>query len=481
MSNLLHHLTILSNATIREALKKIDSAMLGLLFVVDSKNTLLGVITDGDIRRALLQGYTLKDKVKKAANFKPTFVYEEAIADTINALLANSKIKILPVVTKAKKLINYIKFDQQVHFPVAQPIFQGNELRYITNAVLTGWVSSAGKYITKFEEEFATFCKVKYAIACANGTTALHLALLSLGIGPGDEVIVPSLTFIATVNAVKYVGATPVLVDVEKEYWQIDPKKIVEVITKKTKAIIPVHLYGHPAKMDDIKKIARHYKLFIIEDAAEALGAEVKGKVVGSWGDLGTFSFYGNKIITTGEGGMVTTNSKHLADKIRVLRDHGMSKKRRYWHEVLGYNYRMTNLQAALGLAQLENIQKILTRKIEIARWYNRYLANIPGLSLQREAPWAKNVYWMFCVLVKNVGHPRMSRESLIKYLDKEGVETRPFFVPVHLQPIYSEYKKLKLPQSEELSAQGLNLPSSINLRESDIQLIAQKIKKLIV
>lgn len=471
--------TLSTTATIRDALKKIDQNMLGCVFLVDAKNKLKGIVTDGDIRRAFLKGATIKSPVKVAANSKPVFVYVNTSPEKTQAALSNKKIKILPILDRTKTVVDFIKYDQSVYFPVAQPVFEGNELRYVTDAVLSGWVSSAGSYITRFENEFAKFCKTKYAVACSNGTTALHLALLALGIGPGDEVIVPSLTFIATANAVRYVGATPVLVDVEPEYWQIDPASIEAAITKKTKAIIPVHLYGHPAKMDVIKKIAKKHKIFIIEDAAEAIGAEVYKQKVGSWGDLGIFSFYGNKIITTGEGGMVTTNNKKLAESLRVLRDHGMAKNRRYYHEVLGYNYRMTNIQAALGLAQLERIEQILKKKIKIADWYNQNLQNIPALSLQKEASWAKNVYWMFCILVdeKKLG---FSRDTLIAKLKEVGVDTRPFFIPIHSQPIYGEHRALPLPHSHHLGKIGINLPSSVSLTQNDIAVIAKKIKQLL-
>ena len=470
--------TLQLNGTIRDALKKIDQTAVGCVFVVDEHDHLQGIITDGDVRRCLLKGNSLESPISKVINRHPLFAYEGASGDLIKKILGDKKIKILPIVSKKKVLLDFVKYDQSVHFPVAQPVFEGNELQYVTDAVLSGWVSSVGSYITKFEEAFAKFCDVKYAVACSNGTTALQLALLALDIGPGDEVIVPSLTFIASANAVRHVGAKPILVDVEKEYWQIDPSKIELAITARTKAVIPVHLYGHPAQMDEINKIAKRHKLFVIEDAAEATGAEVRGKKVGAWGDVATFSFYGNKIITTGEGGMVTTNDEKLAKKMLVLRDHGMSKERRYWHDVLGYNFRMTNLQAALGLAQLERIDKILKRKQEIARWYKKYLGKTPGLTLQREASWAKNVYWMFSVLVKPAD--AIKRNTIMKKLSIEGVDTRPFFVPIHQQPIYPDYEDLDLPESTSLSVAGINLPSSVNLTEKDIALIARKVKKVL-
>ncbi|MDP3789898.1 MAG: DegT/DnrJ/EryC1/StrS family aminotransferase, partial [Candidatus Omnitrophota bacterium] len=238
--------------------------------------------------------------------------------------------------------------------PVSEPLLKGNELKYLTKCIKSNWISSAGNYVERFEKKFSRCCEAGYGIACTSGTTALHLALTGFGIGRGDEVIIPTFTMIATANAVSYTGAKPVLVDSEPRTWNIDPAKIEEKITRRTKAIIAVHTYGHPAEMDRIRAIAKRYRLFVIEDAAEAHGAEYKGKRAGSIGDAACFSFYANKIITTGEGGMITTNNKKFAEFTGNLRDHAFSKERHFWHKYLGYNYRMTNLQAAVGLAQAE-------------------------------------------------------------------------------------------------------------------------------
>ena|SRR5579872_5902227 len=254
--------------------------------------------------------------------------------------------------------------------PISKPVISPREIQYVTDAVSSGWVSSQGHYLEQFEQKFAEFCNVKHCISTANGTVAIHLALMVLDIGPGDEVIVPDLTFAATANAVILAGAKPVIVDVCKDDWCIDPESVLKNITSKTKAIIPVHLYGHPCKMDELYKIAQDYHLKIIEDAAEAHGAEYRGKRVGGLGDCATFSFYGNKIITTGEGGCITTHSDSIAERARLLRDHGMKKERRYWHTEVGYNYRITNLQAALGLAQLERINDFLADRKRILETY---------------------------------------------------------------------------------------------------------------
>lgn len=278
--------------------------------------------------------------------------------------------------------------------PVAEPMIGKEEEMLVLEALRSGWISSIGKYIQQFEEEFARFCSVKHAITVSNGTAALHVTLVALGIGPGDEVIIPALTYVATANAVTYTGSTPVPVDVESDTWNIDPSKIKEKINPRTKAIIPVHLYGHPADMGPIMEIARKYHLFVIEDAAEAHGALYRNQIVGSIGTVGCFSFFGNKIITTGEGGMITLNNSILAQRIRMLKNQGVSKKRKYFHPEIGFNYRMTNLQAAIGLAQLRKVQKIIDKKIEIARLYQKFLLPlIPKITLHPEAKWAKNVF----------------------------------------------------------------------------------------
>ena len=360
--------------------------------------------------------------------------------------------------------------------PVAEPCLGEEELKNVIEAVKSGWISSKGKFIEEFEKEFAKYCGVKYGIATANGTVALHLALKALGIGKGDEVIVPTLTFVATANAVTYCNAKPVFVDSHPEYWCIDPEKIEEKVTKNTRAIIVVHLYGHPCDMDWIMDIAEDKGLYVIEDCAEAHGAEYKGKKVGAFGDIACFSFYGNKIITTGEGGMCLTNNEELAEKMRLLRDHGMSKHKKYWHAIVGFNYRMTNLQAAIGVAQLKKLDEFIEKKRQIARWYAKELKELEEkglIKLHPEMHWAKCIYWMYSILIENKA--KISRDTLMKRLEEKGIETRPFFVPMHLLPMYSNNEKL--PVAEELERKGLNLPSSININNQTVEIISRFIK----
>jgi perosamine synthetase len=302
------------------------------------------------------------------------------------------------------------------------------------------------------------------------------LALAACGMTKGDEVIIPAFTMIATANAVTYTGAKVVLVDAEPRTYNIDAERIEKKITLRTKAIIVVHIYGHPANMDKILGIAKKYKLYVIEDAAEAHGAEYKGKKVGGIGDVGCFSFYGNKIITTGEGGMVITNNRKIAQRATYLRDHTFSKERHFWHKELGFNYRMTNLQAAIGLAQTENIKEFVERKIKIAKLYNSLLKDINGITLAPHTPGIKNVYWAYSILIeKGFG---INRDRLRCSLANRGIETRAFFIPMHLQPVYSKVCKGHFPVAEEICRKGLYLPSGLKLKKDEIRFIVDSIKK---
>jgi len=369
---------------------------------------------------------------------------------------------------------------QKKTIPVCEPFLNGKEKEYVLDCIKTNWISSRGSYINEFEEKFADFCNCKYGISTTSGTTALHLALVSLGIGPGDQVIIPTYTMVATAFAVIYTGAEPVLVDSEPRTWNIDINKIEEKITSRTRAIMPVHIYGHPCDMDPITKIAKKYGLYIVEDAAEAHGAEYKGRKTGSLGHINCFSFYANKIITTGEGGMVVTNDRKLAEKARQLKDLSHSPSRRFMHNAIGYNYRMTNLQAALGLAQFNNINHYIEARRRNAYRYNSLLKDIPGIELPREEKWAKNVYWMYSILINN--EFGINRDDFMIKLKSEGIETRAFFTPMHRQPVLKKtgyFKKEKYPVSEKIEKRGLYLPSSSSLSDEDIQFICKKIRKI--
>ena len=361
---------------------------------------------------------------------------------------------------------------------IANPILNGNERKYVDECIDTGWISANGRFVQEFENKFAEFCGVKYALACSNGTVSLHLALVALGIGPDDEVIMPTLTYIATANAVKYCGATPVFVDSEIDTWNISIEAIEKAITRKTKAIIPVHLYGLACNMDEICRIAKKYGLFVIEDAAEAHGAEWNGQKVGSIGDIGSFSFFGNKIITTGEGGMVTTNNEELYEKMKHFRSQGVSPQKRYWHTMVAYNYRMTNLQAAVGLAQLENIHWHLEQRSRVNKLYEKHLRNLGNLiSVQKVPDKATHVYWMNSVILSD--EVKKERDIVMEEIEAKNVEMRPLFYPMHIMPPYRDSSVIA-PNAERLSSRGINLPSHGLLEEEHIEYIVKSLYDII-
>lgn len=357
---------------------------------------------------------------------------------------------------------------------VSQPVIGKQEIDAVNKAVSSGWVSSKGEYIEKFEESFAKFCCTEHCVLVSNGTVALHLALEVLNIGEGDEVIVPDLTFVATANVVKMAGAVPVFADISVDDWCLDPSDVEKKITSKTKAIIPVHIYGHPAPMNELQKLAELHGLHLIEDAAEAHGAEYDGKRVGGLGAMATFSFYGNKIITTGEGGAITTNNEKLASRARFLRDHGMSSEKRYWYTEVGYNYRMTNMQAALGYVQLNQIQDFLNERAKILECYKKHL-RIGNIVWNPVGYLAKPVNWITCLVIKDFNSSQ--RDELLLQLSSKGVDTRPFFYPLSTLPMY---ERATCETSLKISSQGLNLPTFPGLKESEIIYICNELSTII-
>jgi perosamine synthetase len=346
--------------------------------------------------------------------------------------------------------------------PVYQPFIGDREREYVNEALDSTWISSKGKFLDRFEQEFAQFAGVSHGVGTANGTVSLHLAFAALGIGPGDEVIVPTFTYVASVNAITYTGARPVFVDSDPVTWNIDPMHMEAAVTPRTRAIEVVHLYGHPADMDPILEVAGRHGLAVVEDAAEAHGARYRGRPVGSLGSVASFSFFGNKIITTGEGGMLVTDDAELDARARHFRGQGVSPTRTYWHDVVGFNYRMTNIAAAIGCAQLERVEHTLAVKREIAGWYRDRLGGAPGINLQVDADWATPVHWMNSVLVE----PAI-RDRLIAFLATKGIETRPFFYSAHTLPMYATGETF--PVAERLSASGINVPSWPGLTEDQV------------
>ena len=374
--------------------------------------------------------------------------------------------------------------------PVNEPRLGDRELSYVAECVRSGWVSSEGRFIGEFEEEWAGYCGMKYGIAVSNGTVALHLALACLDLKAGDEVILPTFTIISCAQAVIYNGGVPVLVDIEPRTWCMDVSQIEARITARTRAIMPVHIYGHPVDMDPVLSLAEKHRLAVIEDAAEVHGAEyLSGRDTsapiwrrcGGMGTISAFSFYANKIITTGEGGMILTDHCTLAEKARSLRNLCFRPERRFYHTTLGYNFRLTNLQAALGLAQLERIDEIIARKRWIGKEYTRRLRDVSGLQLPIEETWARHVYWMYgVVLDESIG---MDAQMFSRLLRERGIETRPFFLGMHEQPVFHKmglFHNEHCPVAERASRQGLYLPSGLTLTEEQLEEVCNAAKEVL-
>jgi perosamine synthetase len=351
--------------------------------------------------------------------------------------------------------------------PIAKPFISTKEEEYVLDAVRSGWVSSSGAYIDRFEAAFAEYCGVAHAVAVSNGTCGLHLALACYGIGPGDEVIVPDITFIASANAVAYTGARPVLVDVDPDTLCISASAVERAISPRTKAIMPVHLYGHPADMDPLLDLARKHNLIVIEDAAEAHGAEYKQRRAGGLGHCGVFSFFGNKIITTGEGGMLTTNDPEIDRKARMLRSHGMDPSRKYWHNERGFNYRMTNIQAALGVAQMEQIDKFVARREQLLQWYRQFIETSGEVRLNHQANWAKCAHWMVCLEADWFDEARRAR--FMDALRSRGIDSRPYFYPISSMGLYHAEPT---PVAARKAVTGINLPTYYELSHDDVERI---------
>lgn len=361
---------------------------------------------------------------------------------------------------------------------VAQPTFNGNERKYLLDCIETGWISSVGKYVEAFENEFARRTGVRFAFSCANGTVGLHLALMAVGVGPGDEVIVPSFSYIASANAITYCGAKPVFVDCANESWTSTVDNILPRVTSRTKGVMAVPIYGHPVDMDPIAEFCRSRNLFLVEDAAEAQGSTYKGRPVGALSDVGLFSFFGNKIITTGEGGMLVTDREDLAARIRLLRNQGVDPKKRYWHSVVGYNYRMTNMQAAVGLGQLEKIEWHLGERQRVAAAYARHLERLSELvEAPRVKPWGTHCFWMYVVALKP--GVKRTRDEVAAKMAEAGVETRPAFYPLHHLPPYED-PSLRLPVTESIAARGLCLPTHAGLSETDIERVVAELARAV-
>lgn len=363
--------------------------------------------------------------------------------------------------------------------PVAEPCITEADIELVNDALKSGWISSAGKFLDQFEESWAARCQMPHGIAVSNGSVALDVAVGLLGLSPGDEVIMPSFTIISPAQSVVRAGGIPVLVDSDPTTWQMDASRIEDKITSRTKAILVVHIYGHPADMDPVMEIAHRHGLTVIEDAAEVHGARYKGKPCGGLADISTFSFYANKLVTTGEGGMVLVRTQNLAERARSLRNLCFQKKQRFLHDELGYNFRLTNLQAALGVRQVERLDEIVARKRSIADRYTKLLSDIPGIQLPAEEPWAYNVYWVYgLVLDEQTG---MDAKQLAERLHLLQIETRPYFLGMHEQPVFQQmglFTGERYPVAERLARRGLYIPSGLTISDAQIDEVASAVRK---
>ena len=457
---------------IRDVFILIDKNSYGTCFVVNNSNKLIGVITDGDLRRALLKGQDLSTRIDKV--IKKKYVYATSDQDSKKILKSLSdEIRIIPIVDREGCVIDFASLNHIPNTPAATPDLYGNELKYLTDAFLSTWISSSGEYIDRLESSFSKYSGCNYGSSVSNGTVALELALMAAGVTKDAEVIVPDFTFAATINAVMHIGAIPVIVDIEEDSWCIDPKEIEASITDKTAAIIPVHIYGQPASMDKICEIGKKYSIPIIEDCAEAHGASFNKQPVGSLGDIGTFSFFANKIMTTGEGGMCVTNSKDIFDNMTLLKNHGMSQERKYWHDVPGYNFRLTNIQAAIGVAQFERIDEMLDVRTQHESNYREFFeqSNM-SLQFQKNLPDRKKVVWLACALADSFE----SREILYNDMQEIKIDVRRFFYPLSEMPPYKQYAAKPCSVAKDISERGISFPTFNNtLRLNDINLKLNK------
>jgi perosamine synthetase len=360
---------------------------------------------------------------------------------------------------------------KMIKIPVYKPDLSGNEKQYVNDCLNSGWISSRGEYVTRFEAAFGEYVGIPYCASVSSGTTAIQTALGALGIGPGDEVIVPTLTYIASVNPIQATGATPVFVDSHADTWQMDAAAVAGKVTSRTRAIIAVHLYGGMCDMPAIMEVAHQHDLMVVEDCAEAFGSKLGGKPAGVFGDIACYSFFGNKTITTGEGGMVATFSRPIHKRILSYKGQGLADYREYWHDRVGFNYRMTNIAAAIGLAQLERVEQTIAKKRQLAEWYREDLQG-HGVQFQASPQDLFHTYWMVAALLEDERTKQLVRDRLREH----GIETRPFFSPIHTMPSY-ESRYQKLPNAQDLAARGINLPSWPGLCREEVTTITSLVK----
>ena len=460
------------NSKINHALKKINKNLYGIIFVVSDTNTLLGSISDGDIRRYIIKHKNISEKIiinSKLINKNVKTINSQDDDKKLFNLLEKGY-KVVPKVNKQNQLVDICTYKNIISFPISTPQISKEEVSLVNKCLQTGWISSRGSYIDTFEKKFSEFLNFGHSVAVSSGTTALELAIKSLQLPKKSEIILPNFTFAATINSIINSGMIPVLCDVRKDTWTIDYLKIKKLINNKTKAIMPVQIYGQAYHVDIIHKIAKEKNLYIIEDCAEGLGGKYKNKIVNKKADVICYSFFANKVITTGEGGMAVFKDIKNFNTAKMIRSHGMDPVKKYNHNIEGSNYRMTNIQAAIGMAQLKKIDYFLKKRKIIFSIYDKYLSKVKYISLLPKNTWSKNSYWLYTILVNDFG-PR-KREILLERLNKNGIEARNGFISLNKMKPFKKYSKIHLPISNYLSENSISLPTSINLTKNQIKYI---------
>ena len=477
---------IKENQTLKEAMECLDKAGLGIVLIIDENKKLLGVATDGDIRRALLSGKNINSPIKGVMIQKPVTALEGTLAAKLLEIMLEKNIQEIPIVSSEGAVVDIALLRELKSIPLSSPDITHREVEII-NQVLSTPFLSIGPKVKEFEQKVADFIGVKYAVAVNSGTSGLHLCVKSLDIKDGDEVITTPFSFIASANCILFERAKPVFVDIDENTLCIDPEKIEKAITKKTKAILPVHIFGHPCEMDKITEIAQKYNLAVIEDGCEAFGSEYKGKRVGILGNSAVFSFYPNKPITTGEGGVVVTNDEKIAKLCQSLRNQGREEGGidDSWlsHKRLGYNYRMSELSAALGVIQIERIKEILDKRQRIAELYNQRLAGIKGIKIPYIGSNVKISWFVYTVRLDCEKFSRDDRDAIIRELENRGINCRNYFPPIHLEPFYAEmfgHKRGDFPVTERVSDSTISLPFYNDLAEGEIEYICDGLENIL-
>lgn len=467
------------DATIREAMAKLNASARGVMFVVQ-EGKLVGSLTDGDIRRALLsEGCGIDSTVELATNYTPAYLPENAgPEETFHALSegVGRGHRVFPRIDEQGNVRGFALREHWGLIPISEPELGGNETRYLMDCVNENWISSSGPFVKRFEDGFSSYTGLNGGLAVSNGTVAITLALQALGISKGAEVIVPSSTFAATANAVIAAGCVPVFSEVSKATWGIDRDSVERLISKRTEAVVAVHLYGNPCDVEALQHLCRESGLALVEDCAEAIGTRVGAQHAGAYGDAATFSFFGNKTLTTGEGGMVFFQDSQAAARARQMRDHGMSKQRRYWHEIVGFNYRMTNIQAAIGLGQVERAAKLVAEKQDRGHLYDALLNGIPGVTKLPETNIGQNSYWLYPILLTGSLVPE--RERVMTRLASDGFQTRETFPPLHTMPPYKNFRRSdEMSVATSIGSSGICFPNSPRMTASDVRAIVESFR----